>query len=150
MALSSTRPIKTAAVLLSLWLRLFLLDKLAGKLEPGKKGTHAHDAAFSDTELSLCLNNLCLQVLSRIVYTSVRYSRISYPIADTASGISHSGSHCMAPFGHYSMTFLNCLSARFFLKYILSFRSPIVRSSLFIRINGIRHTVTSDFYSAKV
>ena len=51
------------------------------------------------------------------------YSRISHPKADTANGISHSGSHCMAPFDHYSMTFPNCLSARFFLKYIPPFRA---------------------------
>ena len=88
-------------------------------------------------------------MLSRIVCTSVRYSCVSHPRADTASGISHSGSHCMAPFGHYSMTFSNCLSARFFLKYILSFRSPIVRSSLFIRTNGIRHTVNLRFLQCK-
>lgn len=120
-----THPIKAAAVFFFCLLRLISqLGKLAGMItEAKKKDTNAHDAAVADTELSLRLNNLCLQVLSRIVCTSVRYSRVSYPIADTASGISHSGSHCMAPFDHYSMTFPNCLSARFFLKYIPPFRA---------------------------
>ena len=67
------------------------------------KDTHAHDAAVADTELSLRLNNLCLQVLSRIVCTSVRYSRVSHPKADTASGISNSGSHFMATYVRYSI-----------------------------------------------
>ena len=118
-----THPIKAAAVFFFCLLRLISqLGKLAGMItEAKKKDTHAHDAAVADTELSLRLNNLCLQVLSRIVCTSVRYSRVSHPKADTASGISNSGSHCMAPFGHYSMTFLNCLSAMSFLKYNLSF-----------------------------
>ena len=100
-----THPIKAAAVFFFCLLRLISqLGKLAGMItEAKKKDTNAHDAAVADTELSLRLNNLCLQVLSRIVCTSVRYSRVSHPIADTASGISNSGSHFMATCGRYSI-----------------------------------------------
>ena len=35
--------------------------------------------------------------------TSVRYSRVSHPRADTASGISNSGIHCMATYVRYSI-----------------------------------------------
>lgn len=56
-------------------------------------------------------------MLSRIMYTSVRYSRISYPIADTASGIGRSGSHCMAAYGRYSIPIAKLPKEKFLRKY---------------------------------